>query len=442
MQHQAITANKIIKILSAKGYAYLAGEPRSGKSLTAICTIESSSRVKSVLILCPPKAVKDWEAMLKGKEYDQSMLDPKLLSSIDVNITKKYKVLTYGKVGSMVLEPVVSKSGILSTRKKLVLKWKINPKDYDFFIIDESHSIGAFPKASNRTVIIQRLIKDKAHLHLSGTSITESPSQIYHQMQLGKYSPWKQWSTFYKWHKVFGEPYTKMVFGQPKAQYDKCYWELLEPLINKFTVYMTQEQAGINKELKAVDKVHKIQLDVDTVTTYNKIISTQYAVVEDVDGETIELIADSIPKRNAILHMLESGVAKVDDVYITLKNTEKMDYVYDTFGDTVDVGIMSNFPQERVKLRERFKHATIYSSQADAEGVDLSHLKHFVIISSGYSGIKHVQRRERIVNIKGSKSLTVNHIVASGAMSSNIYKVVQRKHKFNMSLFSAKPCKY
>ena len=96
---------------------------------------------------------------------------------------------------------------------------------------------------------------------------------------------------------------------------------------------------------------------------------------------------------------------------------------------------MCHFIGERDLLRKHFKNAEIYSSTADAEGVDLSHLKHFVIMSSGYSGAKFIQRRDRVVNINGSNTTIVNHILVKGGISEQVYKQVSKKEDFNNSTY-------
>jgi len=136
--------------------------------------------------------------------------------------------------------------------------------------------------------------------------------------------------------------------------------------------------------------------------------------------------------------MLESGVAKIEDDYTFIGNTEKIDYIKEFFGDTESIGIMSHYINERELLKKYFKHAKIYSSNASAEGVDLSHLEHFIIISSDYSGSKFIQRRERIVNINGSNTLIVNHILVRNAISDQVFQAVSKKMDFNNSCYQSK----
>jgi len=117
--------------------------------------------------------------------------------------------------------------------------------------------------------------------------------------------------------------------------------------------------------------------------------------------------------------------------YFFFGNLEKINYIKTTFGDKEDVGIMCHFIGERMLLEKHFKKAKVYSSNAHSEGVDLSHLCHFIILSSDYSGAKFIQRRERIININGSTSLLVHHILVKKAISEQVYKRVSKKQDFN-----------
>jgi hypothetical protein len=317
-------------------------------------------------------------------------------------------------------------------------------KKYDLVIIDESHNIGAFPKPSQRYKNIRKLCMNIPHIHLSGTAIVESPCSIYHQMNISRFSPFRQFVNFYRFHDRYGVKYYIKAQGRDIAQYDRYKPELLE-VINEFTVYMTQEDAGISKDLQAVDKLHYVTLNDSTKMLYNELQEHQihwvapdmFTVGMQYTPESVkyDLVCDSVMKLRTSLHMLESGVAKVDEQYLLLGNTEKVDYIKQTFGDSEGVGIMCHFVGEQMLLKKHFKKAKIYSSNSHAEGVDLSHLKHFIILSSDYKGSKFIQRRERIINTEGSESLEVHHILVKGAVSEQVYKKVSKKEDFNNSTY-------
>lgn len=405
--HQIEKAEECWKIFKELGYVYLAGKPRSGKTLTSLLVAEKSDKINSVLILTTKKALIGWYKFLEDKE---------------LGLKKKYYATNYEQVGK-----------ITGGRYNL----RLNPKDFDIVIIDESHNLGVLGRPSNRVRLIRKLCWDMPHIHLSGTAIVESSNGIYHQMFISKYNPFR-FTNFYEFFRFYGKPYYIKAQGREIQQYDKADEERLMPEINAFTVYMTQEDAGISADLKATDKLHYIELDTYTKLFYNQLqrdkVITNFKLANG-EHSGYDIVCDSVMKLRTSLHMLESGVLKVGDDYVLLGNIEKINYIKKTFGDTSDVGIMCHFIGERMLLQKHFKHARIYSSISDAEGVDLSDLKHFVIMSSGYSGAKFIQRRDRIVNINGSNTTIVNHILVKRAISEQVYTKVSKKEDFNNSTY-------
>lgn len=389
MKHQEEKAEECWNILKEKGYVYLAGKPRSGKTYTAILTAEKSSKIHSILVLCPKAAIPGWKKFTEGNSI----------------LSHSYYITNYEQAH------------------------KITGK-FDLVIIDESHNLGKLGKPNTRILNIRKLCKDLPHIHLSGTAIVESPNGIFHQMWISKYNPFK-FKNFYEFFRFYGKPYYIKAMGRDIQQYDKADLDRLMPLIDEFTVYMTQEDAGIDTNIQATDVVHYVELSKDTKALYNYI--QEHQMIELTHGH--HLVCDSVMKLRTSLHMIESGVVKIDEDYIELGNTEKIDYIKETFGDSEDVGIMCNFVGERRMLERHFTRAKIYSSTSHAEGVDLSHLHHFVIMSSGYSGAKFIQRRERIINVQGSNTLKVHHIIVKGAISEQVYKSTSKKKDFNNSTY-------
>lgn len=401
-QHQIEIASKCWDILKDRGFVYLSGKPRSGKTLTSILVAEKSEVIDNVLVLTKKAAISGWT---------------KFTTDDELGLKHSYTVTNYEQAH------------------------KLNSADYDLVIIDESHNLGTLGKPSQRIKTIQKLCKHLPHIHLSGTAIVESPNSIYHQMAISEYTPFRQ-KNFYDFFREYGKPYYIRAAGREITQYDKAQLNKLMPMIDSFTVYMTQEDAGISADLQAVDKLHYVELNDKTKALYNELQEHQIAEIwsgmfmyAGQPALTIPLVCDTVMKLRTSLHMLEGGVAKIGDDYVALGNLEKVQYVRRTFGDTADVGIMCHFVGEACLLKKHFNHAQIFSSTSHAEGVDLSHLKHFVIFSSNYSGSKHIQRRERIINTNGSGTLTVNHILVKGAISEQVYKSVSKKEDFNNATY-------
>ena len=92
--------------------------------------------------------------------------------------------------------------------------------------------------------------------------------------------------------------------------------------INKFSVFLTQKDAGIN--LQATDELHYIELDDRTKKMYNHLQKNKIIKFYDVNNEVIELICDSTMKLRTSLHSLEGGTVKMNDKYYEVGNLEKI----------------------------------------------------------------------------------------------------------------------
>jgi hypothetical protein len=56
-------------------------------------------------------------------------------------------------------------------------------------------------------------------------------------------------------------------------------------------------------------------------------------------------------------------------------------------------------------------------------------------MNTGFSGAKHVQRRDRITNMNVTDDRVVHHIVTSGGISKDVYEAVSLKRDYNLAMF-------
>ncbi len=143
--------------------------------------------------------------------------------------------------------------------------------DYDGFIVDEAHNMGAFPVPSQRTVRIKEKIGTKPLLLLSGTPTPEGYSQIYHQFWLSASSPFSKYynpknktSGFYKWVKDFVVHYEykddegetkyrvkqKFVYGNVINDYSEAKEAEVKDAVRPYFVYLTQAEAGFTSQVE------------------------------------------------------------------------------------------------------------------------------------------------------------------------------------------------
>ena len=137
---------------------------------------------------------------------------------------------------------------------------------FDLVIVDESHSIAAYPKPSKRTKLLKQLISNDMIL-MSGTILPESNSQIFHQLWVSPHSPYK--GNFYKWHTLYGTP--KKIFtsyGEAK-DYSVVDYDKIKDVVNRLKVSFTQEEAGFTTKVK--EHVLKVDLKESTVKLMDKL---------------------------------------------------------------------------------------------------------------------------------------------------------------------------
>jgi len=415
LKHQVVTAEKLWTVIKRGGYALLLGEIRSGKSLTAILTVEKSKRVKNVLILTKKAAI---GGLIKFTE------------DAELDLQKNYTVTNYEAVGRIV-DRTHSKQGKKLKKPIPEIVFKLNPDDYDVLIFDEMHSLGKIGKPTKKYQILKAFTGDKPWIGMTGTFGVETMNAAYYACSLSTKTPFKQ-DNFYRFFDEFGVPSTLKLGNREVAQYHR-YKPTLPAYIETFSVRMTQTDAGISDRAKSEVKLHYINLTAETRTLYNKL---QTDKVIKVQGK--QLIADSIMKLRMSLYAMEGGTVKVGEEYIILGNTEKIDYIKNNFNLDEQVGIMCHYIGEQNLLKTAFPNAEIYSSTAHAEGVNLSHLDHFIIYSEGPSGAKHIQREDRCVNIDKKHSTTVHYLLVKHALSEQTYECTSKKKDFNNKTYKQK----
>ena len=144
------------EVLQHKKIVYLAMEVRTGKTLTALNTAKLFG-AKKVLFLTKKKAISSiqWDYDNFGFMFDLTVINDESLHLVtDI---------------------------------------------YDLIIHDEHHRFGAFPKPNKVAQLFKKRYSKLPMIFLSGTPTPESHSQWFHQFWVSDYSPFKEYTNFYKW---------------------------------------------------------------------------------------------------------------------------------------------------------------------------------------------------------------------------------------------------
>jgi hypothetical protein len=387
-QHQIKIANEAVELIKDYNLAYIAAEERTGKTLAAILVAEQLKA--KCLVITKAKAIPGWLETLAA--YKASV-------AVDVvSFHQAYK----------------------------------QTADYELIIVDEAHSmLSAYPKPGKIQQQVKAIAKSKQVLYLSATPHAQGYAQLFHQLQVSSFSPFRSYANFYAWFSHYGKAYTIKVNGFDLAQYDRVKDEEIVKATQHLFIKATRAELGFEHE--PTDQVHYVELSADTKYAYNELLT--HKLIETSAGV---IVADNISKLRTSLHQIEGGTIKIDNTYHVLRNQEKIDYIKKHFKDSNELVIMYNYKAELTKLQQHFKNAVLLQGTSYAEGVDLSGHKHLVIYSQDFSTARHTQRRARQANVNRTLPINVHFLLVKKAISDEVYKTVSvNKKNYVDSVFGA-----
>lgn len=396
--YQIENAKKMVSILKEYKICYLAAEVRTGKTLTVLTAINMLG-VKRVLFITKKKAI----------------------SSIESDF-KKFVFSFYLKVTNF--EQAKNENG-----------------NYDLVVVDESHSLGAYPKPSQRTQFIKTLVQDKYLILLSGTPSPESYSQLFHQLWISDNSPFKH-KSFYKWAKEYVDVKERIINGYRINDYSRARIKLIKEEIKHLFVTFTQTEAGFNQiiseEIIKVDNDDKVQAIID------KVMEDRYYKFNDGS----EIVADTPAKLMTKIHQLSSGTIKTEDGKYKVLNTKKAEYIRDNYKDK-KIAVYYKFIAEKDALTTLFDNTTtdpmefnksndlifISQYQSGSMGINLSTADLIIFYNIDFSAVSYYQARERLQSKNRKDDAIVHWLFTDKGMEEKIYKAVTDKKNYTTQYF-------
>jgi hypothetical protein len=397
--HQIKFSKKILEVLNTYKIAYLAGEVRSQKTLTALQAAQLY-KANKVIVITKKKAI------------------PSILSDYE-NFGFDYEIV------------VINYESL----------HKLDNYDCDLVIYDESHSLSGFPKPSVRTKLCKKLFFNVPCILMTGTSAVESYSQYYHQFFVSAYSPFSQYKNFYKWAKDFVEVWERKLPTHSIRVYDRAHVEKIDKILKPYMVVMTQQDAGfevkINEHYLTVETPLKIKIVVD--------ILLKDRVVK---GSAGYIFGDTPAKLQSKVHQIYNGHCIIEDGETSnvILDTYKVDFIRERFKDDKIV-IMYYYQNELKMIESVFGEAVTTDidefnttdksfalQQSSSEGMNLSKAKYLVYLNLGFSGKNYIQSRDRMT-VQSRKENNVYFICESDGITEKILKAVTKKKNFNSRLF-------
>ena len=398
--YQKSIVEKATEVIQRNGFVYLAMEVRTGKTLTSL-SVATKLRAKKVLFITKKKAI---SSIIK----DYELLEPSFYLHT-INYESLHKVHY--------------------------------DLDWDVIILDEAHSMGAFPKPSKRARDVKmRIIKSKAKvILLSGTPTPESYSQIYHQVYGIPTNPFSEFSSFYK----FAHAHVKITERMINSLRIRDYSHGLPTIMDKMKPYMiaySQKEAGF--KVNTTEKVLEVEMEKTTYKLANEL--KKHLVIE---GKREVILADTPVKLMMKLHQLYSGTIKFESGNAEVLDYSKARFIRSKFKD-VKVGIFYKFKAELKALKEVYgdditTELSVFEDTdksialqivSGREGISLRQAKCLVYYNIDFSATSYWQSRDRMTT-KDRLENDVYWIFSRGGIEKKIYKAVTNKKDYTLSHF-------
>jgi hypothetical protein len=396
--YQENISTKAVEILKQKKIVYLAMEVRTGKTLTALNTAKLFGAT-NVLFLTKKKAISSiqWDYDNFGFEFNLTIINDESLHLVD---------------GS-----------------------------FDLIIHDEHHRFGAFPKPNKVAQLFKKLYSKLPMIFLSGTPTPESHSQWFHQFWISDYSPFKEYTNFYKWAVDFVNVTQKRISYGMIKDYSDANEGLIKRILQNYIITFTQAQAGFTTSVK------EMVLECEMLPITNEIIKRlkRDLVVKNSEGQVI--LGDTGVKLMQKVHQISSGTCKFEDGTSKVIDMSKANFILDKFmGEKI--AIFYKFKAEYIALKlvygslltdsvEEFDNTNkciALQIVSGREGISLKNAKYLVYYNIDFSATSYWQSRDRLTTMQRQEN-EVFWIFSKNGIEKDIYKTVLKKKDYTLKIF-------
>jgi hypothetical protein len=398
--YQESISTQAAKMISADGFVYLAMEVRTGKTFTSL-SVAQKLNCKHVLFVTKKKAISSIES-------DYNLLMPNYEMEV-INYESIHKVESLER--------------------------------FDLIVLDEAHSMGAFPKPSNRAKQVKEIIKkhNPYVILLSGTPTPESYSQFYHQVYGIKKNPFTSFKNFYRFCDTYVDVTERKINGLMIKDYSKGRDSITEAM-KPHTISYSQKEAGF----KVDTREHTLYVPMSKLT-YRLTSELKKKLV--IEGKDEVILADTPVKLMMKLHQMYSGTVKFESGNSTILDLSKAEYIYDNFG-LAKIGIFYKFKEELNALKKVYGDSlcTELSEFEDTnksialqivsgrEGISLRKAEALVYYNIDFSATSYWQSRDRMTT-KDRLESDVYWIFSEGGIEKDIYQAVSKKKNYTLSHF-------
>lgn len=399
--YQIEGANDAVNILRQHHIVYLMWTVRTGKTATALETCRLYG-AKNVLFLTKKKAISSIQS-----DYEQFMY-AEHFSIMIVNDESMHKISDHGQ--------------------------------FDLIVHDEHHRYSSTPRPGAATKLYRKLFSSKPMIFLSGTPTPESFSQMYHQMWVSDYSPWRRYSNFYKWAHDYVNITQKRIGQFMHNDYSRGIEDKIMGDVDHLCLRRTQEQSGFTSTIE--EKVLHVEMKPKTMELVNRLLTDRV-----IEGKSEVILGDTAAKLMQKVHQLCSGTIKFESGNSMTIDTTKAEFIKSKFS-TSKLGIFYVFKEELELLKSVFgeclttdldefnstdKHIAL-QTVSGREGISLSKADYLVFYNIMHSAVSYWQARDRLQSID-RPSNKVFWIFSTNGIEDKIYKIVSSKKKYTLNHF-------
>lgn len=387
-------------IVTRYGFVYLAMEVRTGKTLTSL-SICTKLKAYNVLFVTKKKAISSIES-------DMKMLQAPF----------KLTVINYESLHKITHDCI-----------------------YDCLILDEAHTLGAFPKQNKRSKQIKRFIDIHSPrvLLLSGTPTPESYSQMFHQVSGIPGNPFAYCKNFYQFARNYVDVKKKIINGFPINDYKLGRKEILDKM-KKYTVAYSQKEAGF--KVQTDEEILYVDICGDVRDLIKRLSKDRV-----IKGENEVVLADTPVKLMIKTHQLSSGTIKFESGNSMVLCYKKARYIRHKF-DGKKIAIFYKFKEELNALKEEYEDMLCETLEefnttnksialqivSGREGISLRKAEALVYYNIDFSATSYWQSRDRMTT-KDRLYNKIYWIFSRTGIEKQIYNAVVKKKDYTLSHF-------
>lgn len=324
---------------------------------------------------------------------------------------------------------------------------KIEDDDFDLFILDESHKLGAFPSPSAKVKVIKEMALDLPIIYLTGTPTPESFSQIFYQLHVSSYSPFKDHKNFYSWVKsgYVHPPYERKIGHRTIPDYSRADKDKISEKIAPFLVTFTQEEAGFKQFPNEI--FHNVKMKPFMQQIANYIAKDKYFSLN-----SLTVTAETAASEKNKIHQLCGGSIIDDEGKGRILDESKILYIKSMF-KSQKIAIIYTYKAEFEIIKKHFPNWTndpdefnenrdrVFVSQYKScrEGINISTGDCLIMYNTDFSALSYLQIIARMQTKDRVKPIYIHWIFSNIEIGKNnlklnydkyIYDTVKNKKRF------------